>query len=289
MKQTAIAADPDLAANAPSCAREGYAFFYERIGKYFLAEDDPVRYTRRKCDKCGATGAKVADAGYCQAYRSIATPRYAPADGLAPAYGVALKIPVHETGKLKGEAKGPHTSLRSDNVFAFADATREFVACNVAPLRPTPDSMMLARGGPRNRLAIFKMLIATPPKPPFLVVEFGRNLSFDLFLSHDPSRVIYCQAPQATLYDLDVLAKIDAALAPIIAASANPADLPFQLRNFVKARLALAHNEPKAGTRLKKLIKATPALRPALNAIADIHSPEFELALDLLAATYRSA
>jgi hypothetical protein len=254
--------------NLVACASEGRRFFYERVGRYFYKPENPA--STDTCPRCGAEGVQLEKNGKkidCVGYRAMTAKRYAPADGAPVAFGSPLKDP-HKRGM----------TTFGDSAYALIEQDRSYVACNLIPVAPLPDSMTAVRTGLRELRAIIRRLLTSPPTEPFLFVAFSRASDYPMILSRPGDNVWLCQAPSPVCLSLSKLAETLAFY------EANEA-LIKPLKNLCYLRADLDAGSPKAAQRINALLKKNPKFAQMLPLLPDPLAPETQLASSLFNET----
>jgi hypothetical protein len=255
-----------------SCASEGRAFFHDRVGRFFYKPQTMANAT--VCPRCGADGVRLEKVGKqsaCLGYRAIAAKRHGVIEGAPIAFGAPI-----DTSRKRG-----HTAF-AEQSFALVEEDRSYVACNIAPVAPLPDTMTATRTGEREFRAIIRRLIEQPPTKPFLLVAFSRVAEFPMILSRPGDHVWLCKAPAPVGISLS---RLSAALA----FHERHKDEIGPLTQLALLRQALAAGDQYAGEKINKILEKFPAFSDLVEILPSPDAPETDIAGALFKAARREA
>jgi len=262
----------DQTSNLIACASTGRRFFYDRVGRYFFKPEKPANTDT--CPQCGASSVLLEQAGKsaaCYAYRAIVAKRHSPADGHPIAYGAPLRDPNKRGMTTFGES-----------AYALIEEDRSYVACNLLPVEPLPNSMTAVRTGVREYRRIINRLLETPPTKPFLFVAFSRAADFEMRMSMPGDVVWLSRAPFPVAFSLTALKKA------LEFHEANSADLK-TLSQLGHLRHALSAGDSAAGQRINAILSKKPALANLFADLPDSAATETQLAASLFYSAQREA
>lgn len=170
---------------AEPCLDPVRRLFYDRIGRFYeRTEGEPI--VVGTCKQCGRGGVEIHDkdgkgVGPCRAQASLTQKRLSPAEGHMPVFGV----PLAPSKRVNGGS-----AIAGEGSYALIEPDRATYVGNVAAFRPIPADLEAVRGPTAPRPWQLLLRAIENPRPPYLLVVFGKKGDMPLELSDNTAEVV---------------------------------------------------------------------------------------------------
>lgn len=270
------------------CGNEARAFFFDKVGRYFIAPEDPKKLVSGTCAECGKhlEGVVPDSRGNpaCSARRSISQKRRSVPEGMPVVFvppspaasrddAAGNKQDVEDTadgedGKVRKSLKGTKACINSVGCVTLIERDRSFVITSVTPTSELPAEMVAERTRAGVMEGFWKRIVTVPPKPPFLLVIWGQKADIVMRMTESLSEVFVCGEAEPLTVDLVEVGRLTRELESV------SADEFFGL-TCLRSRIARRSGTPKSLDGDRKRMEEHFAKRPQLRAIFR-HLPEPE-------------